>query len=62
MVSSDYWDAETARGYDSSSAAMFAPEVVEPTGSPVTERHGDWKHTPFTSDSTGHVSVWRKPP
>lgn len=25
------------------------------------ERWADWQRTPFTSDSTSHVSVWRKP-
>lgn len=30
MSSSDLWDEETARRYDTASAAMFAPEVLEP--------------------------------
>lgn len=30
MTSSDLWDEETARRYDASSAAMFAPEVLDP--------------------------------
>ena len=30
MSSSDYWDAESARTYDESSAFMFAPEVLDP--------------------------------
>ena len=24
-------------------------------------RYADWRRTPFTSESEGHVSVWRKP-
>lgn len=30
MSSSDYWDAESARTYDESSAFMFDPEVLDP--------------------------------
>ena len=30
MSSSDYWDAESARTYDESSAFMFEPEVLDP--------------------------------
>ena len=30
MTISDYWDAETAAGYDESSAFMFAPKVLDP--------------------------------
>jgi SAM-dependent methyltransferase len=30
MTSSDYWDAETAAGYDETSAFMFQPEVLDP--------------------------------
>lgn len=29
-TSSDYWDADTAEGYDEGSAFMFAPEVLDP--------------------------------
>lgn len=31
MTSSDLWDEETARRYDATSAAMFAPDVLDPT-------------------------------
>jgi hypothetical protein len=31
MTSSDLWDEETAEHYEESSAAMFAPEVLDPT-------------------------------
>ncbi|MDT0345898.1 class I SAM-dependent methyltransferase [Streptomyces litchfieldiae] len=30
-------------------------------GMALSERWADWKETPFTSSSTSHVSVWRKP-
>jgi SAM-dependent methyltransferase len=30
-------------------------------GMTLVERWGDWRREPFTGDSTGHVSVWRKP-
>ena len=29
-------------------------------GMTLSERWSGWKHEPFTSDSTAHVSVWRK--
>lgn len=31
-------------------------------GMTLRERHSGWKHEPFTSDSTTHVSVWQKNP
>jgi hypothetical protein len=30
-------------------------------GMTLRERWSGWKREPFTSDSTGHVSVWEKP-
>jgi hypothetical protein len=27
----------------------------------LRERWSDWSRSPFTSDSTAHVSVWEKP-
>ena len=30
-------------------------------GLELEHRWADWGRTPFTGDSTGHVSVWRKP-
>jgi hypothetical protein len=27
----------------------------------LRERWSDWHRTPFTADSTSHVSVWEKP-
>jgi SAM-dependent methyltransferase len=29
-------------------------------GMTLAERYSDWRREPFTSDSTGHVSVWRR--
>ena len=40
MSSSDYWDADTAAGYDLSSAFMFRPEVLGPTVDFLTELAG----------------------
>ena len=31
-------------------------------GMQLVERWSDWHRAPFTSDSTSHVSVWRKTP
>lgn len=56
MVSSDYWDAETARGYDSSSAAMFAPEVLEPTVDFLAELAGGGPALEFAI-GTGRVAI-----
>ena len=30
-------------------------------GLQLEERYADWDRSPFTDDSTKHVSVWRKP-
>ena len=30
-------------------------------GMRLEHRWGDWDRSPFTNDSTKHVSVWRKP-
>ncbi len=30
-------------------------------GLQLRERHGDWRRQPFTSASTGHVSVYQRP-
>jgi hypothetical protein len=31
-------------------------------GLTLRERYADWQRTPFTRDSTAHISVWHKPP
>ncbi len=35
--------------------------MAQLAGLELESRHEDWRGTPFTSDSEGHVSVWRKP-
>ena len=35
--------------------------MAELAGMRLRERWTDWRRTPFTSDSRGHVSVWEKP-
>ena len=27
----------------------------------LLQRWGDWTRTPFSSESTSHISVWQKP-
>ena len=36
--------------------------MARPAGMTLRQRHTGWKHEPFTSDSTSHVSVWQKNP
>jgi hypothetical protein len=35
--------------------------MAELAGLTSEERWADWTRAPFTADSPGHVSVWRKP-
>jgi SAM-dependent methyltransferase len=35
--------------------------MAQLAGMALVERWADWDRTPFTSDSTSHVSVWEKP-
>jgi len=35
--------------------------MAQLAGMSLRERWSDWEREPFTSDSTGHVSVWQKP-
>lgn len=41
MTSSDYWDAESAERYDTSSAFMFEPDVLDPAVDLLAELAGD---------------------
>lgn len=41
MTDSDYWGADAAATYDSSSSFMFAPDVVQPTVDLLAELAGD---------------------
>jgi hypothetical protein len=34
--------------------------MARQAGMTLRERSSAWKHEPFTSDSTKHVSVWEK--
>ncbi|BDV31601.1 class I SAM-dependent DNA methyltransferase [Microbacterium terricola] len=56
MTSSDYWDAEMARRYDEGSAAMFAPEVLEPVVDTLAELAGDGAALEFAI-GTGRVGI-----
>lgn len=35
--------------------------MAQLAGMELTARYGDWDRSPFTAESTKHVSVWRKP-
>jgi SAM-dependent methyltransferase len=56
MSSSDLWDAETAERYDSSSAFMFATEVLDPTVAFLAELAGDGAVLEFAI-GTGRVAL-----
>ena len=56
MTSSDLWDEETARRYDATSTAMFAPEVLDPTVEFLARLAGDGAALEFAV-GTGRVAV-----
>ena len=56
MTSSDLWDEETARRYDEASAAMFAPEVLEPAVEFLARLAGDGPALELAI-GTGRVAV-----
>ncbi|MFH8253228.1 class I SAM-dependent DNA methyltransferase [Microbacterium sp. B2969] len=56
MVSSDYWDAETAQRYDTSSSDMFAPDVLGPAVDFLTALAGDGAALEFAV-GTGRVAI-----
>ena len=56
MTSSDLWDEETARRYDEVSAAMFAPEVLEPAVGFLFRLVGDGAALEFAI-GTGRVAI-----
>ena len=56
MVNSDLWDAETAQSYDESSAAMFAPEFLDPAVDLLARLAGDGPALEFAV-GTGRVAV-----
>jgi SAM-dependent methyltransferase len=56
MVSSDLWDEEDARRYDEVSAAMFAPEVLDPAVGFLAELAGDGSALELAI-GTGRVAI-----
>ncbi|MDA8440009.1 MAG: class I SAM-dependent methyltransferase [Propionibacterium sp.] len=56
MTSSDPWDAETARGYDESCAAMFPPEVLGPSVDVLADLAGTGRALEFAV-GTGRVAM-----
>lgn len=56
MSSSDLWDAETAAGYDESSAFMFAPDVLDPAVRFLADLAGTGAALEFAI-GTGRVAV-----
>lgn len=56
MTSSDLWDADTAARYDQSSAAMFAPEVLDPTVDLLAEFAGEGRALELAI-GTGRVGI-----
>ena len=56
MTSSDLWDEETAERYEESSAAMFAPEVLDPTVDFLAHLAGSGRALEFAI-GTGRVGV-----
>lgn len=56
MTSSDLWDADTAARYDRASAAMFAPEVLDPTVDFLAELAGEGRALELAI-GTGRVGI-----
>ena len=56
MTSSDLWDADAARRYDSSSAGMFSPEVLGPTVDFLADLAGTGAALEFAV-GTGRVAI-----
>jgi SAM-dependent methyltransferase len=56
MVSSDYWDADTAQRYDAAAADMFAPEVLQPVVDFLEDLAGDGPALEFAI-GTGRVAI-----
>jgi SAM-dependent methyltransferase len=52
----DIWDSETAQGYDTPGADMFAPEVLGPTVDRLAELAGEGRALEFAI-GTGRVAV-----
>jgi SAM-dependent methyltransferase len=56
MTTSDLWDAETAERYDETSAFMFAPDVLDPAVSFLSELAADGPALEFAI-GTGRVAI-----
>ena len=56
MTSSDLWDAETARRYDTDSAFMFAPDVLDPAVDFLAELAGEGRALELAI-GTGRVAI-----
>lgn len=56
MTSSDLWDEESAQGYDDQDAAMFSPDVLDPTVEFLAELAGEGRALEFAI-GTGRVAI-----
>src|SRR5690349_5194982 len=56
MTTSDYWDADTAAGYDESSAFMFAPDVLDPAVDALASLAGEGSALELAI-GTGRVAI-----
>ena len=64
LTSHHYWTKDgRAEVFDSPHRYVWPAELdlmARITGLTLVERWSDWQRTPFTADSTSHVSVWEK--
>ena len=65
LVSHHYWIQDgAARTFQSPHRYVWPSELdlmAKLAGLELRDRWADWNQTPFTTDSTSHVSVWQKP-
>ena len=65
LTSHHYWiDGDRVETFDSPHRYAWPAEydlMARIAGITLVERWADWHRTPFTNDSTTHVSVWQKP-
>ncbi|HVF19724.1 MAG TPA: class I SAM-dependent methyltransferase [Mycobacteriales bacterium] len=65
-TSHHYWRNADGVRYGASNFRYLWPAecdlMAQLAGLELEHRYADWDRSPFTSDSTSHVSVWRKPP
>jgi hypothetical protein len=64
LVSHHYWIKDgAARTFHSPHRFVWPSELdlmARLAGLELRERWADWNETPFTADSTSHVSLWQK--